>query len=147
MALCPGMGGKVAMRHQSHGVAQVQLANMYVAVPVQHVVHTQGPLVAGGDAVGEPPLKPLAHGGGVAHAARYLVVGQQEVGTVHTVFGLEEGVALEAQPAILHIVFEGEIAYHPAAWLGDDTLLRGDGFEYPLPVVGATHVPSRTKGL
>ena len=128
------MRGKVLMGHKTHGVAQVQLADMYLAAGVQHAVHPEGTFIAGCDDGLEPTLDVVLESGGEAHSLRYLSVGQQQVGTVDAVLGAEKGVAYEEQTALGYAVFEGEIGHHLPPGFGQDALLLRQHSVYPIPV-------------
>ena len=131
------MLAEVLVDEEAHGVAEVELAEVVAAVGGVEVVHTERARVVGGDVLSEPAFEGMAVGVGKIDAGGYLTVGKEDVVLIDSVGGSEKGEADEAERAMLHIVFEGELIGHVAARFGEDTALRTYHLLQPEAVVVA----------
>lgn len=131
------MLAEVFVGEEAHGVAEVELAEVVAAVGGVEVVHAERSRVVGSDVLDEPAFEGVAVGVGKIDASCYLTVGKEEVVLIDSVGGSEKGEADEAERAMLHIVFEGELIGHIAARFGEDTALRTYHLLQPEAVVVA----------
>ena len=129
-----GVQGKVLVRHESHSVAQVQLADVDGALSGEDVVDPEGTVAVGCDVGEKPVFEGGFHGRGVADDLLDFWVGKQKVGTVNPLFGLEEGIADELKGVVVDVVFEGEVGLYLTTRLDDDAALGGNDFFEPLEV-------------
>ena len=134
LAVGLGVEGKVLVRHKSHGVAQVQLADVDGALGGENVVDPEGAVVVGCDVGEKPVFEGGFHGRGVADDLLDFRVGKQKVGPVDPLLGLEEGIADELKGVVVDVVFEGEVGLYLTPRLGDDAALGGNDFFEPLEV-------------
>lgn len=131
------MLAEVLVGEEAHGVAEVELAEVVAAVGGVEVVHAERARVVGGDVLSEPAFEGMAVGVGKIDAGGYLTVGKEVVVLIDSVGRSEKGEADEAELAMLHIVFEGELVGHVAARFGEDTALRTYHLLQPEAVVVA----------
>lgn len=131
------MLAKVFVGEEAHGVAEVELAEVVAAIGGVEVVHTERARVVGSDVLDEPTFEGMAVGVGKIDAGGYLTVGKEVVVLIDSVGGSEKGEADEAELAMLHIVFEGELVGHVATRFGEDTALRTYHLLQPEAVVVA----------
>lgn len=131
------MLAKVFVGEEAHGVAEVELAEVVASVGGVEVVHAERTRIVGSDVLDEPTFEGMAVGVGKIDASCYLTVGKEEVVLIDSVGGSEKGEADEAERAMLHIVFEGELVGHVAARFGEDTALRTYHLLQPEAVVVA----------
>ena len=136
-ALGLGVETEMGVGDMAHGVAEVELGDVDVALDGAEEVDAEGPLVVADEVCPEPGFDGFFQLRGEACAGLDVGVGEEKVAAVDAGRGLEEGVADELEAVVLNAVEEGEIVGDLIAGLGDDAALLADDLRGPGDVVGS----------
>ena len=127
---------EVGVGDVAHGVAEVEFADVDVAVDGAEEVDAEGTLVLADEVFCQPGFDVFFLLGGDADVGLDVGVGEEYVAAVDAGGGLEEGVADEGEGAARDAVEEGEVVGDGVTGLGDDALLFADDLLGPGDVVG-----------